>query len=97
MSSSCKQFDGKIVTDERMEKARDCLKLAFLYIDRTVDPPVFRYIKFDDSYEITGWRKEENKIYFTVRLKDGTVFEVNNNDLKNIDLIVKFKKSLRKS
>ena len=54
-SSSCKEFDGIIANEKTIEKAEECLRLAFLYIDRTVDPPIFRYIPFDDSYEILGW------------------------------------------
>ncbi|QXJ33195.1 hypothetical protein [Saccharolobus shibatae] len=31
-----------------------CLRKAKCYIDRTVDPPIIRYIK-DGDYEIVGW------------------------------------------
>ena len=34
---------------------RECLRKAKCYIDRTVDPPVIRYIADDDGYEIVGW------------------------------------------
>jgi hypothetical protein len=34
---------------------RECLRKAKCYIDRTVDPPVIRYIADDDDYEIIGW------------------------------------------
>lgn len=32
-----------------------CLRKAKCYVDRTVDPPVIRYIKSDNKYEIIGW------------------------------------------
>jgi len=97
MSSSCKEFDGIIANEETIEKAKECLRLAFLYIDRTVDPPIFRYIEPDDSYEITGWKRENGKIYYIVRLKDGTVLQVNELELKHIDVLLRVKKKFSKS
>jgi len=97
MSSSCKEFDGIIANEETIEKAKECLRLAFLYIDRTVEPAVFRYIEHDDSYEITGWKRENGKIYYIVRLKDGTVLQVNELELKHIDVLLRVKKKFSKS
>jgi len=45
------QNDGKRYDPEQ----RECLRKAECYIDRTVDPPVIRYIADDDDYEIIGW------------------------------------------
>ena len=92
MSSSCKEFDGVIADDETIEKAEECLHLALLYIDRTVEPPVFRYMEPDDSYEIIGWKREDGEIYYIVRLKDGTVLQVNELELKHLDTLLKVKK-----
>jgi len=92
MSSSCKEFDGVIADDETIEKAKDCLRLVFLYIDRTVEPPVFRYMEPDDSYEIIGWKKEKGKVYYIVRLKDGTVLQVSQLELDHLDTLLKVKK-----
>jgi len=51
------------VNKQTMERAKACLRLALLYIDRTVDPPIFRYIEPDDRYEILGWIwKTGNKV-----------------------------------
>jgi len=68
--------------------------LALLYIDRTVEPPVFRYMEPDDSYEILGWKKEDGKIYYVLRLKDGTVLQVSELELKHLDTLLKVKKKL---
>jgi hypothetical protein len=92
MSSSCKEFDGIIANEETIEKAKECLRLAFLYIDRTVEPPVFRYLEYDDSYEIIGWKKENGKVYYVVRLKDGKVLLVSELELKHIDTLLRIKK-----
>ncbi len=92
MSSSCKDFDGIIANEETIEKAKECLRLAFLYIDRTVEPPVFRYLEYDDSYEIIGWKKENGKVYYVVRLKDGKVLLVSELELKHIDTLLRIKK-----
>jgi len=92
MSSSCKEFDGVIADDETIEKAKECLHLALLYIDRTVEPPVFRYMEPDDSYEILGWKREDGEIYYIVRLKDGTVLQVSELELKHLDTLLKVKK-----
>ena len=97
MSSSCKQLDGVAVNDETIEKAKECLRLTLLYIDRTVEPAVFRYIEPDDSYEITGWKREGNKIFYVVRLKDGAVLQVSELELKNIDILLKIRKKFTKS
>jgi hypothetical protein len=94
MSSSCKEFDGIIANEKTIERAKECLHLAFLYIDRTVDPPIFRYMEPDDSYEIIGWKKEENEIYYIVRLKDGKVTSVTELELKHIDSLLRIKKIL---
>ena len=92
MSSSCKEFDGIIANEKTIERAKECLRLAFLYIDRTVDPPMFRYIEPDDSYEIIGWKKEEGEVYYVVRLKDGKVLSVSELELKHIDTLLRIKK-----
>ena len=92
MSSSCEGFDGVIADDETIEKAEECLHLALLYIDRTVEPPVFRYMEPDDSYEILGWKREDGEIYYIVRLKDGTVLQVSELELKHLDTLLKVKK-----
>jgi len=96
MSNSCKSFDGVIANDETIEQAKQCLQLAMLYIDRTVDPPVLRYIEPNDDYEITGWKKENGKIYYIIRLKDGTVLQLNELEFKNIDVLLKIKKKFSK-
>ncbi len=97
MSSSCKQLDGVAVNDETLEQAKQCLQLAMLYIDRTVDPPVLRYLEHDDSYEITGWGKENGKIYYIIRLKDGTMLQVSELELKHVDVLLRVKKKFSKS
>jgi len=97
MSSSCKEFDGIIANDETIEKAKECLRLVFLYIDRTVDPPVFRYIEPDDSYEIIGWKKEKGKVYYILRLKDGKVLLVDEFELKHLDNLLRVKKKFNDS
>ena len=97
MSSSCKEFDGVIANEKTIERAKECLRLAFLYIDRTVEPPVFRYLEPDDSYEIIGWKKENNKIYYVVRLKDGRVLLVDELELKHLDNLLRVKKKFNGS
>ena len=92
MSNSCEGFDGVIADDQTIEKAGECLHLALLYIDRTVEPPVFRYMEPDDSYEILGWKREEGEVYYIVRLKDGTVLQVSELELKHLDTLLKVKK-----
>jgi len=92
MSNSCEGFDGVIADDETIEKAEECLHLALLYIDRTVEPPVFRYMEPDDSYEILEWKREDGEIYYVVRLKDGTVLQVSELELKHLDTLLKVKK-----
>ena len=94
MSSSCKEFDGVIADNEKIEKAKECLHLALLYIDRTVEPPVFRYMEPDDSYEIIDWKREDGEIYYIVRLKDGTVLQVSELELKHLDTLLKVRKKL---
>ncbi len=96
MSNSCKDFDRKVADWETVEKAKECLHLVMLYIDRTVDPPLLRYLEPDDSYEITDWKREGKKIYYIVRLKDGTVLQLNELELKNIDTLLNLKKKLNK-
>jgi hypothetical protein len=46
----------------------------------------------DDSYEIIGWKKEDNDIYYIVRLKDGKVLLVSELELKHIDSLLRIKK-----
>jgi len=94
MSSSCKKFDRVIADEETIEEAKECLRLALLYIDRTVEPPVFRYMEPDDSYEIIDWKREDGKIYYVLRLKDGTVLQVSELELKHLDTLLKVKKKL---
>jgi len=51
------------VNNQTIERAKACLRLALLYIDRTVDPPIFRYIEPNYDYEIIGWIwKTGNKV-----------------------------------
>jgi len=98
MSSSCRSFDGKVANDETLEQAKECLRLAMLYIDRTVEPPVLRYLEPDDSYEITGWGKDEKgRIHYILRLKDGRVILVSEIELAHIDTLLKIKKKFSKS
>ena len=93
MSSSCREFDGVIADNETIEKVEECLHLALLYIDRTVEPAVFRYIEPDDSYEIIGWgRDEKGRIHYILRLKDGRVILVSEIELAHIDTLLKVKK-----
>ena len=92
MSNSCKKFHGVIADDESVIKAKGCLKLALLYIDRTVDPPRFRYMEPDDSYEVLGWKKEDGQVFYKIRLKEGKVLQVNENELKRLDDLIKVRK-----
>jgi hypothetical protein len=94
MSSSCKEFDGLIATPENMERAKGCLRLALLYVDRTVNPPLLRYLEPDDSYEIVGWKREDRKVFYIVRLKDGTVVQLDEIELRNLDVLLKVKEKL---
>jgi hypothetical protein len=48
------QSDGKRY-DPNDPEQRECLRKAKCYIDRTVDPPMIRYITDDNDYEIVGW------------------------------------------
>ncbi|WP_238526114.1 hypothetical protein [Saccharolobus islandicus] len=49
------QNDGKRY-DPNDPEQQECLRKAKCYIDRTVDPPIIRYIEDDnDDYEIIGW------------------------------------------
>ena len=62
---------------------RECLRKAKCYVDRTVDPPVIRYIADDDNYEIVGWvwltTYGELKAYgVSVTKGDGRYFIYNN-------------------
>jgi hypothetical protein len=77
-----------------MERAKDCLRMAFLYIDKTVNPPVLRYLERDDSYEIIGWKREDQKAYYVVRLKDGRVVQLDEIELRHIDVLLKIKEKL---
>ncbi|AZG03657.1 hypothetical protein [Sulfolobus spindle-shaped virus] len=93
MWNSCKEFDGLVADEKTIEKAKECLRLVFLYIDRTVEPPIFRYIEPDNSYEIIGWQRDEKgKVYYIVRLKDGQVLQVSELELKHLDSLLKIKK-----
>jgi hypothetical protein len=94
MSNSCKEFDGLSATLENMERARECLRMTFLYVDRTVDPPLLRYLEPDDSYEIIGWKREDRKIYYITRLKDGTVLQLDETELQHFDVLLKIKAKL---
>jgi len=44
-----------VVFDPNDPDQQECLRKAECYVDRTVDPPVIRYILDDDDYEIVGW------------------------------------------
>ena len=61
---------------------RECLRKAKCYIDRTVDPPVIRMVKYKD-FEIIGWvwfkangELEANGV--NVKKGDGRYFIYNN-------------------
>ena len=84
--SSCKEFDGMPVNEQTIERAKECLHLALLYIDRTVDPPIFRYIEPDDRYEILGWIwKTGNKV------KKNIDIEINDDLQDGIYYVVRLK------
>ena len=79
---------------ENMERAKGCLRMALLYVDRTVDPPLLRYLERDDSYEIVGWKREDRKAFYIVRLKDGTVVQLDEIELQHLDVLLKIREKL---
>ncbi len=81
-------------TPENMQRAEGCLRMAFIYIDRTVDPPLLRYLERDDSYEIINWKREDRKVYYVVRLKDGTVLQFDETELQHLDVLLRIKRKL---
>ena len=83
-----------IATLENMERAKGCLRMALLYVDRTVDPPLLRYLEPDDSYEIVGWKREDRKVFYIVRLKDGTVLQLDEIELRHLDVLLKVREKL---
>ena len=54
LSELCRRLDGKPYGpgDDLMTQ---CLRRALGYVDRTVDPPRFRYLDDRGDYEIVGW------------------------------------------
>ena len=52
--SECSALDGRRY-DENDDLMRRCLNKALGYVDRTADPPIFRYIEDDGDYEVVGW------------------------------------------
>ena len=54
LSELCRRLDGKPYGpgDDLMTQ---CLRRALGYVDRTVDPPRFRYLDDRGGYEIVGW------------------------------------------
>ncbi len=81
-------------TPENMQRAEGCLRMAFVYVDRTVDPPLLRYLEPDDSYEIINWKREDRKVYYVVRLKDGTVLQLDETELQHLDVLLRIKRKL---
>ena len=53
-TSTLSELDGRPYDPDDADQ-QYCLKKAKCYVDRTVDPPVIRYIKSDGDYEIVGW------------------------------------------
>ena len=70
LSELCRLLDGKPY-DPDDDLMTQCLSTASGYIDRTVDPPAFRYLERGD-YEIAGWVVFDRK---TLR-SDGVDVEV---------------------
>jgi hypothetical protein len=96
MVGSCKEFDGLPATPENMERAKGCLRMAYLYVDKTVDPPLLRYLERDDGYEIIGWKRVNGKVYYVIRLKDGRIRDVPEDRLDDIDALIKAKRELER-
>jgi len=92
--NSCKEFDGLPATLKNMERAKGCLRMALLYVDRTVNPPILRYLEPDDSYEVVGWKREDRKVFYIVRLKDGTVVQLDEIELRHLDVLLKIREKL---
>ena len=96
MDGSCKEFDGLPATPENMQRAEGCLRLAFVYVDKTVDPPLLRYLERDDSYEIIGWKRVNGRIYYTLLFKDGRIKDVPEDQLDNVDAVIKARRELKR-
>jgi hypothetical protein len=96
VNGSCKEFDGLLATPENMQRAEGCLRLAFVYVDKTVDPPLLRYLERDDSYEIIGWKRVNGRIYYTLLFKDGRIKDVPEDQLDNVDALIKAKRELER-
>ena len=96
MNGSCKEFDGLPATPENMRRAEGCLRLAFVYVDRTVEPPLLRYLERDDEYEIIGWKRVNGKIYYILLFKDGKIKDVPEDKLGDIDALIKARRELER-
>jgi len=96
VDGSCKEFDGLPATPENMQRAEGCLRLAFVYVDKTVDPPLLRYLERDDSYEIIGWKRVNGRIYYTLLFKDGRIKDVPEDQLDNVDAVIKARRELKR-
>jgi hypothetical protein len=96
VDGSCKEFDGLPATPENMQWAEGCLRLAFVYVDKTVDPPLLRYLERDDSYEIIGWKRVNGRIYYTLLFKDGRIKDVPEDQLDNVDAVIKARRELKR-
>ena len=79
-----------------MQRAEGCLRLAFVYVDKTVDPPLLRYLERDDSYEIIGWKRVNGRIYYTLLFKDGRIKDVPEDQLDNVDAVIKARRELKR-
>jgi hypothetical protein len=84
-----------------MARASICLNRALVYVDRTTDPPLLRFLEPNDDYEIIDWKKESDpdrpyryRVYWTIRLKDGRTIVLDNDELKHIDLLLEIKRKL---
>ncbi len=82
-------------------RASACLRRAILYVDRTVDPPLLRFLEPNDDYEIIDWKKESDqdqpfryRVLWTIRLKDGRTIDLDNDELKHLDILLEVKRKL---
>jgi hypothetical protein len=96
MNGSCREFDGLPATPENVERAKDCLRMTFVYIDRTVEPPVLRYLERDDEYEIIGWKRVDGKVYYILLFKNGKIKDVPEDRLDSIDTLTKARRELER-
>ena len=90
-----------VATLTNMTRASKCLTRAILYVDRTVDPPLLRFLEPNNDYEIIDWKKESDqdqpfryRVLWTIRLKDGRTIVLDNDELKHIDILLEIKRKL---